>query len=101
MRLSMRWAERSKRAFDSPNLLFGIVQGGMHENLRDESLMRLVDLGFDGYAIGGLAVGEPQAERSRILGPVAPEKASHQPQHLMGVGTPQGISDAGRPGDRP
>src|SRR5439155_1558106 len=76
MRLSMRWAERSKRAFDSPNLLFGIVQGGMHENLRDESLTRLLDLGFDGYAIGGLSVGEPKEERSRILGHVAPKMPS-------------------------
>ena len=94
MRLSMRWAERSKRAFDSPNLLFGIVQGGMHENLRDESLMRLVDLGFDGYAIGGLSVGEPKEERSRILGHVAPKMPSDQPRYLMGMGTPEDIIEA-------
>src|SRR5467141_2851597 len=91
MRLSMRWAERSKRAFDGPNLLFGIVQGGMYENLRDESLMRLVDLGFDGYAIGGLSVGEPKEERSRILGHVAPKMPSDRPRYLMGMGTPEDI----------
>jgi queuine tRNA-ribosyltransferase len=94
MRLSMRWAERSKRAFDSPNLLFGIVQGGMYENLRDESLMRLVDLGFDGYAIGGLSVGEPKGERSRILGRVAPQMPVDQPRYLMGMGTPEDIIEA-------
>ncbi len=94
MRLSMRWAERSKRAFGSPNLLFGIVQGGMHENLRDESLTRLVDLGFDGYAVGGLSVGEPQEERSRILGHVAPKMPFDQPRYLMGMGTPEDIIEA-------
>src|SRR2546422_8936571 len=94
MRLSMRWAERSKRAFDSPNLLFGIVQGGMHENLRDESLTRLVELEFDGYAIGGLSVGEPKEERSRILGHVAPKMPSDQPRYLMGMGTPEDIIEA-------
>src|SRR5437773_9858189 len=61
----------------------------MHENLRDESLMRLVDLGFDGYAIGGLSVGEPKEERSRILGHVAPKMPSDQPRYLMGMGTPR------------
>jgi queuine tRNA-ribosyltransferase len=94
MRLSMRWAERSKSAFDGPNLLFGIVQGGMHEDLRDESLMRLVDLGFDGYAIGGLSVGEPKEERSRILGHVAPKMPSDRPRYLMGMGTPEDIIGA-------
>src|SRR3989442_12129410 len=98
MRLSMRWAERSKRAFDGPNLLFGIVQGGMYGNLRDESLMRLVDLGFDGYAIGGLSVGEPKEERSRILGHVAPKMPFDKPRYLMGMGTPEEIIQAGRPG---
>src|SRR6266480_7695203 len=94
MRLSMRWAERSKRAFDSPNLLFGIVQGGMYENLRDESLTRLVDLGFDGYAIGGLSVGEPKEERARILGHVAPRMPFDRPRYLMGMGTPEDIIEA-------
>ena len=65
MRLSMRWAERSRRAFPGRNALFGIVQGGVYESLREESLERLTAIGFDGYAIGGLAVGEPAAERSR------------------------------------
>jgi len=94
MRLSMRWAERSKRAFDSPSLLFGIVQGGMYENLRDESLMRLVDLEFDGYAIGGLSVGEPKEERARILGHVAPRMPFDRPRYLMGMGTPEDIIEA-------
>src|ERR1700704_2455274 len=67
MRLSMRWAERSKRAFGGGNLLFGIVQGGMYEGLRDESLAKLVDIGFDGYAVGGLSVGEPKEDRARLV----------------------------------
>src|SRR5574340_39896 len=67
MRLSMRWAERSKQAFQSGNALFGIVQGGVFSHLRAESVERLVAIGFEGYAIGGLAVGEPKEDRTRVL----------------------------------
>jgi len=92
MRMSLRWAERSKRAHGAnPNALFGIVQGGMHENLRDESLAGLVDLGFDGYAIGGLSVGEPKADMLRILRHTGPRLPADRPRYLMGVGTPSDI----------
>ncbi|MHB9100637.1 MAG: tRNA guanosine(34) transglycosylase Tgt [Sulfuricella sp.] len=95
MRLSLRWAERSKKAHEgNPNALFGIVQGGMHESLRDESLAGLVDIGFDGYAIGGLSVGEPKEDMLRILGHVAPRMPADKPRYLMGVGTPEDIVDA-------
>jgi queuine tRNA-ribosyltransferase len=92
MRLSLRWAERSKRAHDgNPNALFGIVQGGMYESLRDESLAGLVGLGFDGYAIGGLSVGEPKEEMLRMLRHTAPQLPAGSPRYLMGVGTPADI----------
>jgi queuine tRNA-ribosyltransferase len=92
MQLSMRWAERSKRAHEgNANALFGIVQGGMHERLRDESLAELVRIGFDGYAIGGLSVGETKAEMLRILEHTAPQLPADRPRYLMGVGTPQDI----------
>jgi queuine tRNA-ribosyltransferase len=95
MRLSLRWAERSKCAYDNnPNALFGIVQGGMHETLRNESLAELVDIGFDGYAIGGLSVGEPKEEMRRILAHTAPQLPAQQPRYLMGVGTPEDIVEA-------
>ncbi len=101
MRLSLRWAERSKRAFaDSaaaggkPNALFGIVQGGMHEQLRDESLAELQRIGFDGYAIGGLSVGEPKEEMQRILAHTAPRLPADAPRYLMGVGTPEDLVEA-------
>ncbi|MHB1592019.1 MAG: tRNA guanosine(34) transglycosylase Tgt [Sulfuricella sp.] len=95
MRLSLRWAERSRRAHEgNPNALFGIVQGGMHESLRDESLAGLVDIGFDGYAIGGLSVGEPKEDMLRILDHVAPRMPADKPRYLMGVGTPEDIVDA-------
>ncbi len=95
MRLSLRWAERSRRAHEgNPNALFGIVQGGMHENLRDESLAGLVNIGFDGYAIGGLSVGEPKEDMLRILDHVAPQMPADKPRYLMGVGTPEDIVDA-------
>jgi queuine tRNA-ribosyltransferase len=94
MRLSMRWAERSRRSFQSRNLLFGIVQGGVYESLREESLARLVELQFDGYAIGGLAVGEPKDERSRILAHSAPRLPADRPRYLMGMGTPEDIIEA-------
>jgi tRNA-guanine transglycosylase, queuosine-34-forming len=92
MRMSLRWAERSKRAHGAnPNALFGIVQGGMHEELRDESLAGLASLGFDGYAIGGLSVGEPKADMLRILRHTGPRLPADRPRYLMGVGTPSDI----------
>ncbi len=94
MRLSMRWAERSRRAFGGSNLLFGIVQGGVYEALREESLAALLEIGFDGYAIGGLAVGEPKEERLRILAHTAPRLPAERPRYLMGMGTPEDIIEA-------
>ena len=95
MELSMRWAARSKQAHgDSPSALFGIVQGGMHEQLRSESVQSLQDIGFDGYAIGGLSVGEPEADRLRVLDCLAPQMPTEAPRYLMGVGKPTDIVDA-------
>jgi len=95
MRLSLRWAARSKAAHDdNPNALFGIVQGGMHEHLRDESLVELERIGFDGYAIGGLSVGEPKQDMQRILRHTAPQLPQDKPRYLMGVGTPEDLVDA-------
>jgi queuine tRNA-ribosyltransferase len=95
MRLSLGWAERSKKAHaGNPNALFGIVQGGMHEHLRDESLRELTNIGFDGYAIGGLSVGEPKEDMLRILQHTAPQLPADKPHYLMGVGTPEDIVDA-------
>jgi queuine tRNA-ribosyltransferase len=95
MRLSMRWAQRSKRAHEgNPNALFGIVQGGMYETLRDESLLGLQDIGFDGYAIGGLSVGEPKCDMQRILRHTGPQLPAGAPRYLMGVGTPADIVHA-------
>ena len=92
MRLSMRWAARSKAAHaGNPNALFGIVQGGMFEHLRDESLAELTGIGFDGYAIGGLSVGEPKPDMLRILRHTAPQLPADRPRYLMGVGTPSDI----------
>jgi queuine tRNA-ribosyltransferase len=92
MRLSLGWAERSKKAHEgNANALFGIVQGGMHESLRDESLAGLVNIGFDGYAIGGLSVGEPKEDMLRILKHTAPQLPQDKPRYLMGVGTPEDI----------
>ncbi len=95
MELSLRWAERSKQAHrDNPNTLFGIVQGGMYEHLRDGSLAGLQTIGFDGYAIGGLSVGEPKADMQRILTHTAPLLPADKPRYLMGVGTPADIVHA-------
>ena len=92
MELSLRWAERSKAAHaGNPNALFGIVQGGMHEDLRDRSLAELTGIGFDGYAIGGLSVGEPKEDMARILKHTAPQLPEDRPRYLMGVGTPEDI----------
>ena len=95
MRLSLRWAERSKRAHEgNANALFGIVQGGMYEKLRDESLARLTDIGFNGYAIGGLSVGEPKDDMMRVLAHTTPQLPADRPRYLMGVGTPEDIVQA-------
>jgi queuine tRNA-ribosyltransferase len=95
MQLSLRWAERSRRAHEgNGNALFGIVQGGMYEDLRDASLDGLTDIGFDGYAIGGLSVGEPKEDMQRILRHTAPRLPARAPRYLMGVGTPADIVDA-------
>jgi queuine tRNA-ribosyltransferase len=94
MRLSMRWARRCRDGFGKKNLLFGIVQGGVYEALRDESLEKLKSIGFDGYAIGGLAVGEPKEDRSRILAHVAPRLPAEKPRYLMGMGTPEDLIEA-------
>jgi queuine tRNA-ribosyltransferase len=95
MRLSLRWARRSRAAHgDNPNALFGIVQGGMYERLRDESLAGLVEIGFDGYAVGGVSVGEPKEEMERMVAHTAPRLPSGVPRYLMGVGTPQDIVNA-------
>ena len=94
MRLSMRWAQRSRdehNKLENSNALFGIVQGGMHETLRDESLAGLDDIGFDGMAIGGLSVGEPKEDMARILAHTAPKMPTHKPRYLMGVGTPEDL----------
>jgi queuine tRNA-ribosyltransferase len=97
MQLSLRWAERSRRAFDdlkNPNSLFGIVQGGTFPLLRKVSADGLLQIGFDGYAVGGLAVGEPEAERNRTLDETVPMLPADRPRYLMGVGRPEDIVDA-------
>lgn len=97
MRLSLRWAERCKRAFEgapSGRALFGIVQGGDDERLREESVRALVELGFDGYAIGGLAVGESEEVMLRVVAATAPALPAARPRYLMGVGTPSDILNA-------
>ena len=94
MELSLRWARRCRTEFDAQanrNALFGIVQGGMHEDLRDASLGGLEAIGFDGYAIGGLSVGESKEEMMRVLDHTAPRLPAAQPRYLMGVGTPEDI----------
>jgi len=102
MELSLRWAARSKRRFDElrnenperGEALFGIVQGSMYPKLREESLFGLRDIDFDGYAIGGLAVGESAAERQEVLDKLVPMMLPDQPRYLMGVGTPVDIAEA-------
>jgi queuine tRNA-ribosyltransferase len=102
MQLSLRWAARSRRRFDelrdaSPDRgesLFGIVQGGIYANLREESLTGLTEIGFDGYAIGGLAVGEPEDERMDVLDNLIPKMPVNHPRYLMGVGTPVDIAES-------
>ncbi len=95
MALSLRWAARSKTAHgDNPAALFGIVQGGMYEHLRTESLQGLTEIGFDGYAIGGLSVGEPKDDMIRVLDHLAEEMPQDRPRYLMGVGKPEDIVEA-------
>ena len=97
MELSLRWAARSRRAFDdlrNPNSLFGIVQGGTYPQWRKVSVDGLLQIGFDGYAVGGLAVGEPEAERNRTLEETVPLLPADRPRYLMGVGRPEDIVEA-------
>ena len=102
MLLSLAWAERSRKRFDElktaeperGEALFGIVQGGIYDALRDESLDRLEDIGFDGFAVGGLAVGEPENERIAVMDNLLPKMPDPQPRYLMGVGTPLDIAEA-------
>jgi queuine tRNA-ribosyltransferase len=101
MELSLRWAARSRAEFnrlENPHALFGIVQGGMYESLRQSSAAGLREIGFDGYAIGGLAVGEPKEERERVLEAIEPALPSDRPRYLMGVGTPEDLVEAVRRG---
>ncbi|HEC15545.1 MAG TPA: tRNA guanosine(34) transglycosylase Tgt [Sedimenticola sp.] len=99
MELSLRWAARSRQAHgDSPSALFGIVQGGVYEHLRQASLEGLVDIGFDGYAVGGLSVGEPPEDRWRVLDFLSRRLPDDRPRYLMGVGTPEDIVEAVRRG---
>jgi queuine tRNA-ribosyltransferase len=101
LQLSLRWAKRSRAAFDalkagagSDAALFGIVQGGIYHDLRAESLAGLLEIGFPGYAVGGLAVGEPEAERLAVLERLAPGLPADRPRYLMGVGTPADLAQA-------
>ena len=95
MELSARWAIRCKTAHgESPHALFGIVQGGMYENLRVESLQKLSEIGFDGYALGGLSVGETEEERLHVLDAIGPTMPADKPHYLMGVGTPRDLVQA-------
>ena len=94
MELSLRWAKRCQTEFDkleNPNALFGIVQGGMFEHLREESLAALADMNLPGYAIGGVSVGEPKDEMMRVMNHITPKLPTHKPRYLMGVGTPEDL----------
>lgn len=95
MELSLRWAKRSKTQHnDNPSALFGIVQGGMHAELRKISATGLIDIGFDGYAIGGLSVGEPKSDRDHVLEVTTPLLPKNKPRYLMGVGKPEDIVES-------
>lgn len=99
MELSLRWAARSRKAHgDNPAALFGIVQGSMYTQLRDRSLQGLTDIGFDGYAIGGLSVGEPTEEMIRVLDHLAHKMPADKPRYLMGVGRPEDLVESVRRG---
>lgn len=94
MEMSLRWAKRSQDEFErlnNPNALFGIVQGGMFENLRDESLAALEELDFPGIAVGGVSVGEPKEDMLRLMRHIGPRLPAHKPHYLMGVGTPEDL----------
>ena len=94
MELSLRWAKRCQTEFDkleNPNALFGIVQGGMFEHLREESLAALADMNLPGYAIGGVSVGEPKDEMMRVMNHISPKLPANKPRYLMGVGTPEDL----------
>ena len=94
MRMSLRWAARCRAEFErlgNPNALFGILQGGMYTHLREESLAGLTDIGFDGYAVGGLSVGEPKEEMNRIESEIVCQMPEDKPRYLMGVGTPEDL----------
>jgi queuine tRNA-ribosyltransferase len=94
MELSLRWAKRCQTEFErlaNPNALFGIVQGGMFENLREDSLAHLVEMDFPGYAVGGVSVGEPKAEMLHIMAHTPHRLPEHKPRYLMGVGTPEDL----------
>lgn len=94
MELSMRWAKRCQAEFarlENPNALFGIVQGGMYEKLRDESLAGLEELDFPGIAVGGVSVGEPKEDMQRLISHIGPRLPAHKPHYLMGVGTPEDL----------
>lgn len=93
MELSMRWAARCKQSYAGPGALFGIAQGGVYSDLRLESLQRLTGTGFDGYALGGLSVGEPKEDMLRVLNEVAHRMPANKPRYLMGVGTPRDLVD--------
>ncbi len=93
MELSLRWAKRSREAWAGPGTLFGIVQGGVHTDLRDASIAGLLDIGFEGYAIGGLSVGEPKDEMMEVVRHTAPRLPGDRPRYLMGVGTPEDLLD--------
>jgi queuine tRNA-ribosyltransferase len=101
MSMSLRWAQRSRDHFDkldNKNNLFGIIQGGVYEHLRDISLKGLLDIGFDGYAVGGLAVGEPKEDMHRILEHTCPQIPADKPRYLMGVGKPEDLVEGVRRG---
>ena len=101
MRMSLRWAQRSRDHFDkleNKNNLFGIIQGGVYEHLRDISVKGLLDIGFDGYAVGGLAVGEPKEDMHRILEHTCPQLPEDKPRYLMGVGKPEDLIEGVRRG---
>ncbi|AGH80979.1 queuine tRNA-ribosyltransferase [Psychromonas sp. CNPT3] len=101
MQLSLRWAKRSRQRFnelENPNALFGIIQGGCYEHLRDVSLAGLEEIGFDGYAVGGLAVGEPKEDMHRILEHITPQIPTDKPRYLMGVGKPEDLVEGVRRG---
>ena len=95
MQLSLRWAKRCRSSFSSDRAsLFGIIQGGVFNNLREESLAELIEIGFEGYAIGGLSVGEPKEEMDTVVNHIAPRMPEDKPRYLMGVGTPLDIVKA-------